>query len=58
MAKSAKRPGDLIFYMSHGRPYHVGVYAGNNKVWVARHTGTRITLQKIYSRNYTVGRIA
>lgn len=58
VSKAARRPGDLIFYMSHGRPYHVGVYAGNNTVWIARHTGTRITLQKIYSRNYAVGRFA
>lgn len=58
VSKSAKRPGDLIFYMSYGRPYHVGVYAGNNKVWVAPHTGTRVTLQTIYSRNYAVGRFA
>lgn len=57
VSKSAKRPGDLIFYYKGGRVYHVGIYAGNNKVWVARHTGTRITLQKIYSRSYYVGRV-
>jgi len=56
--KAAKRPGDLIFYISRGRVYHVGVYAGNNRVWVARHSGTRIGLQKIYSRSYAVGRFA
>lgn len=55
---AAKRPGDLIFYMSGGRVSHVGVYAGNDRVWVARRTGTRITLQKIYSRSYAVGRFA
>ncbi len=58
VSKAAKRPGDLIFYHKGGRVYHVGIYAGNNKVWVARHSGTRITLQKIYSRSYYVGRVA
>lgn len=54
--KSAKRPGDLIFYISNGRVYHAGVYAGNNQAWVARGSGTRIGLQTIYSSNYAVGR--
>ncbi len=58
IAQSAKRPGDLIFYYSGGSIYHVGIYAGNNKVWVARHSGTRITLQTIYTNSYYVGRVA
>lgn len=57
VARSAKVPGDLIFYYSHGRPYHMGIYAGRNMVWVARHSGTRITLQKIYTSQYYVGRV-
>jgi len=58
VSKAAKRPGDLIFYHTGSHVYHVGIYAGNNKVWVARHSGTRITLQKIYSSSYWVGRVA
>ncbi|HET7530933.1 MAG TPA: NlpC/P60 family protein [Mycobacteriales bacterium] len=58
--KHHKRPGDLIFYTSNGRPsgiYHVALYAGNGYTWVARHSGTRVTKQKIYSSRYLVGRV-
>jgi cell wall-associated NlpC family hydrolase len=58
--KSMKRPGDLIFSTSNGRAsgiYHVALYAGNGYTWVARHSGTRVTKQAIYSSNYLVGRV-
>lgn len=58
LPRGAKRPGDLIFYYSGASVYHVGVYAGNNRVWVARGTGTTVTLQTIYSPDYYVGRFA
>lgn len=59
ISQAAKRPGDLIFYHArNGYVYHVGIYAGNNLVWIARHTGTRITLQRIYTSSYYVGRVA
>lgn len=60
MRKSHKRPGDLIFYTSNGRAsgiYHVALYAGNGYTWVARHSGTTVTKQKIYSSSYLVGRV-
>ena len=60
MRKSMKRPGDLIFYTSNGRPsgiYHVALYAGNGYTWVARHSGTVVTKQAIYSSSYLVGRV-
>ena len=58
LPRSAKRPGDLIFYYSGGIISHVGVSAGHNKLWVARGTGTTVTLQTIYSPDYYVGRVA
>jgi cell wall-associated NlpC family hydrolase len=60
IAKRYKRPGDLIFYTSNGRPsgiYHVALYAGNGYTWVARHSGTYVTKQLIYSSSYLVGRV-
>ncbi|HET7312672.1 MAG TPA: NlpC/P60 family protein [Mycobacteriales bacterium] len=60
ISKSNKRPGDLIFYTSNGRPsgiYHVALYAGNGYTWVARHSGTYVTKQRIYSSSYLVGRV-
>jgi cell wall-associated NlpC family hydrolase len=58
IAKSSKRPGDLIFFRSSsGRIYHVGIYAGNGRMWHAPHSGSSVRLATIYSSNYVVGRI-
>jgi peptidoglycan DL-endopeptidase CwlO len=60
VGKRYKRPGDIIFYTSNGRAsgiYHVALYAGNGYTWVARHSGTYVTKQKIYSSSYLVGRV-
>lgn len=57
VAQSAKRPGDLLFFRTNGRVSHVGVYAGNNKMWASPTTGDRVKLQSIYTSRYTVGRI-
>lgn len=60
ISKANKRPGDLIFYTSNGRGsgiYHVALYAGRGYTWVARHSGTTVTKQKIYSSSYLVGRV-
>lgn len=55
--QSAKRPGDLIAMRSGGRVTHVGIYAGANTMWVARHTGTTIARQKLWTSSYSVGRV-
>ncbi|EIV94518.1 cell wall-associated hydrolase, invasion-associated protein [Frankia sp. QA3] len=52
-----KQPGDLIFLGSPGNIYHVGIYAGDGKMWVAPHTGSVVKLQKIYTTSYYVGRV-
>lgn len=60
LAKSQKRPGDLIFYTSNGSISgitHVAIYAGNGYTWVARRSGTTVTRQKIYTSGYLVGRV-
>lgn len=39
------KPGDLVFYASEGSasaPGHVAIYAGNNEIIQAEHTGTKI----------------
>ncbi len=59
---SQVRPGDLVFMADSGssrdvrRIDHVGIYAGQNSWYVARHTGTRITRQTLWTRNLWVGR--
>lgn len=57
ISHSAMRPGDLIFMTEGGRIGHVGIYAGSNSWWVARHTGTVITRQHLWTSSYRVGRV-
>ncbi len=60
----AVRLGDLVFMASSGASSdwrlidHVGIYAGNGNWWVARHPGTTVTLQHLWTANVWVGRVA
>jgi cell wall-associated NlpC family hydrolase len=56
IAKADKRPGDLIFMYGSGGIYHVAIYAGNNRMWAATHTGDVVRQEVIYSSKYLVGR--
>jgi cell wall-associated NlpC family hydrolase len=55
VSRSSMRVGDLVFLDGNG---HVGIYAGNGAMWDAPHSGSRVTLRRIYSSSYTVGRVA
>lgn len=55
--KSSVLPGDLIFFMSGGRAYHVGVYAGYGKVWHAPRPGQRVQLSRIWTTSWVAGRM-
>ena len=47
-------PGDLIFF---GYPaYHVGIYAGNGKMWDSPHSGEAVALRDIWTSAVTYGR--
>jgi len=51
---SNPKPGDLVFF---GAPaYHVGIYAGNGKMWDSPHTGSSVGLRAIFS-GATYGRV-
>ena len=52
-----KQPGDLIFFGQPGNIYHVGIYAGDGKMWVAPRSGEVVKLQDIYTTSYYVGRV-
>ena len=56
--RGSEQLGDLIIFRSGGTVTHLGIYAGNGTMWVARRTGTTVTRQVIYSSTYTVGRPA
>lgn len=57
IAKTSIRPGDLVFFTSYGRVYHVGVYAGSNKVWHSPRPGQRVQLSTIWTRSWVAGRV-
>jgi cell wall-associated NlpC family hydrolase len=48
VSRSAARPGDLVFFLSGGHAYHVGIYAGNGYMYDAPHSGTTVGLHKVY----------
>jgi cell wall-associated NlpC family hydrolase len=52
-----KQIGDLIFFGTPGNIYHVGIYAGNGKMWAAPKSGDVVRLESIWSTTYLVGRI-
>nr|MCW2727168.1 hypothetical protein [Aeromicrobium sp.] len=54
--KSAKHRGDLIAFSNGGRVYHVGIYAGKNKIWHASRPGKPVKKEKIWTSGYTVRR--
>ena len=56
IAKRDIQLGDLVFMRSRGRVSHVGIYAGDNSMWVARRSGTTITRQTLWTSDFLVGR--
>jgi cell wall-associated NlpC family hydrolase len=50
------KPGDLTFFHSHGRVYHVGIYAGHRYVYHAPRPGKRVKREKIWTHNVSYGR--
>jgi cell wall-associated NlpC family hydrolase len=56
IARSQARPGDLVFFVSGGRAYHVGIYAGGGKMYDAPHTGARVSKRAIWSAAVVFGR--
>jgi cell wall-associated NlpC family hydrolase len=55
-ARNAK-VGDLVFYYNSRGVYHVGILAGKMKMWAAPHSGAKVRLQKVYGKNWRIGRI-
>jgi len=51
IARSAARPGDLVFYLSGGRAFHVAIYAGHGMQYAAATARDGIRYQPIWSRN-------
>jgi cell wall-associated NlpC family hydrolase len=52
-----RRAGDLVFFLSGGRVYHVGIYAGGNQLWDAPKPGGRVTKRTIWTTRVAYGRV-
>lgn len=50
-------PGDLIFFLDGGYAYHVGIYAGGNKMYDAPNSGSTVGLHTIWSSNIAFRRL-
>jgi cell wall-associated NlpC family hydrolase len=57
ISKASVQLGDLIFFMSGGRAYHVGIYAGYGRVWHAPRPGQRVQLSRIWTTSWVAGRV-
>jgi cell wall-associated NlpC family hydrolase len=53
-----RKAGDLVFFHSGSYVYHVGIYAGHNKIWHAPKTGDVVKLQKIWTKSVWYGRVS
>lgn len=56
VSRSDRALGDLVFFAKGGRLRHVGIYAGDNKIWHAPRPGARVRLERIWSENVRYGR--
>ncbi|MGW4569133.1 C40 family peptidase [Streptomyces sp. NPDC004561] len=54
----SRRAGDLVFFHYGSSVYHVGIYAGHNKIWHAPKTGAVVRLEKIWTRSVWYGRVS
>ncbi|MFB6615080.1 C40 family peptidase [Streptomyces sp. NPDC056367] len=49
ISRSQRTPGDLVFFPNGGTMGHVGIYAGQDKIWHAPKPGTRVRLERIWT---------
>jgi cell wall-associated NlpC family hydrolase len=57
VSRSEARAGDLVFFLSGGRAYHVGIFAGGNMMYDAQRTGKVFTKRDIYTSAVVFGRV-
>ncbi|MFJ8649281.1 C40 family peptidase [Streptomyces sp. NPDC093546] len=57
LSASQRQKGDLVFFHSGGRVYHVGLYAGDNKIWHSPKSGSVVKLDRIWSKSVYYGRV-
>jgi cell wall-associated NlpC family hydrolase len=59
ISKRNALPGDLVFFKTrNGWVYHVGIYAGNNKVIHSPKPGRKVRTEEIWSTRVSFGRMS
>ncbi|GAA1511683.1 C40 family peptidase [Nocardioides humi] len=51
------RVGDLVFFTSGSRVYHVGIYAGAHTLWHASRPGVPVRKERIWTSSVFYGRV-
>ncbi|MCX4552484.1 C40 family peptidase [Streptomyces sp. NBC_01387] len=57
ISASGRQRGDLVFFHYGRSVYHVGIYAGNGKIWHSPKTGSVVRLEKIWTHSVWYGRV-
>ena len=57
ISASEAGPGDLVFFVSGGKAYHVGIYAGEGKIYDAGRTGGTVKHRSIWSSSVVYGNV-
>jgi cell wall-associated NlpC family hydrolase len=57
ISRSQARSGDLVFFVSGGRAYHVGIYAGGGKMYDAPRPGRTVGKHVIWDAAVVYGRV-
>ncbi|WP_411104100.1 C40 family peptidase [Streptomyces sp. cmx-4-9] len=56
VSRDKRALGDLVFFAQGSTVEHVGIYAGDNKIWHAPRPGTKVRLERIWSKDVRYGR--
>jgi cell wall-associated NlpC family hydrolase len=57
VSRSEARPGDLVFFVSAGRAYHNGLYAGDGKMYDSPRSGKSLQKREIWDATVVFGRV-
>ncbi|HZG05993.1 MAG TPA: C40 family peptidase [Streptomyces sp.] len=57
ISATSRKKGDLVFFHSGGNVYHVGIYAGDGRIWHSPKPGKTVRKEKIWTKNVRYGRV-
>lgn len=58
ISPSARRQGDLVFFHTGNTVYHVGLYAGHNRIWHSPKPGRTVRRERLWTSRVWYGRVA